>query len=141
MKDETLPKINNKEKLARYSTITLFEFYVLFLNLIDTLSLSDKHAELIFEFIKLIIPDNNIILSYYKFKKAFEHNSTKQISLCNFCEEKIEKNVCSNEFCASHGSRLKKKSSKLVLCDIEMQLKKIILKNYDKILEYKSKLK
>jgi hypothetical protein len=116
---------------------------VLFLNLIDKISISETHAELIFDFIKLIIPDNNIEVSYYKFKKLFEHKLSKEIRLCNLCEEKLILKNCSNEFCASQQKTNTKKNtkttSKLIICNIEEQIKKIISKNYDKMLEYKSK--
>jgi hypothetical protein len=132
------------QNLYLNAQIKLAEFNTLFMSLITALNLPETHSERVYEFIKLILPENSTMLdTYYRFKKHFNYNLIKEIKLCHICHLELKDNKCLSESCVSHSLEKKvviKKSIKVVTADIETQIRLVLHNHYSSIVKYKCEL-
>jgi hypothetical protein len=111
--------------------------------LLVKLSLPETHSVALFEFIKLILPENSLAESFYLFNKSFKNSMIREVKLCNICNRKFVKNECPSSTCSSRRQEKKisiKKSIKIVMADIRSQINVVLQSHYNTIIEYKYKL-
>jgi len=80
--------------------------------LIVKLSIPETHSIALFEFIKLILPDNMLPESFYLFNKSFKNSMIREVKLCNICKKVFIKNECPSLNCPSRREEKKKKKYK-----------------------------
>lgn len=104
-------------------------FNILYLSLVDKLSLPVSHSDLLLEFIRIILPENNNLpCSVYKIKRKNVVNEIRAYKLCKICETELVDNKCSSENCLSHRTNIKK-NIQVHCAKVSTQLG-IILKNH-----------
>jgi hypothetical protein len=138
---DTSQQSSSNHKLFIDAHISLNEFNLLFMALLNKLSLPETHSEALFEFIKLILPtSNHVSESYYKYKKSFKNTLVKEHKLCHICKMKFVNNKCPSESCCSNREEKKiniKKSIKVIEADIETQIRTILTNHFNTIVKYK----
>jgi hypothetical protein len=119
------------------SKLNVQEFSQLFRCLCQKLELKKKSRNILLDFIRNILPVDNIVpCSYYLLTKYFFDKfgkSKKAFKICSECYSRYDKN-CEN-LC---NNSKKQKSIDALVFDFEKQIKRIIEKNWDKIQVYKS---
>ena len=119
------------------------EFNILFMALISTCSLPETHSNKLYEFIRLILPDDSTLAdTFYKFNKSFNYEMIKEKKLCSICQKEMKLNQCPNLNCASANMSKKervKKSIKIVIANVCSQLKNILSNYYERMITYKGK--
>jgi len=107
----------------------------------NKLNLAETHSELLFEFIKIILPENaNLADTYYKFKKSFKYDLISETKLCHICHKELKNKICPSKTCISNNNAKQAipKSVKIIIADIKQQLDIILTNHYQTIVEYKS---
>jgi hypothetical protein len=132
------------KKLYVNSSLNLGDFNVLLMSLLTKLSLPETHAEMVYEFVQLILPDNNTMIeSYYRFNKSFKNPLIKQIKLCHICRSELINNTCPRQLCYSKQLEKEiviKKSIKIIVADIKTQIITILSNHYETMVNYKHKM-
>ena len=138
-----ISKDNSDNKLFYKSQVTLKEFNTLFMSLISKINLPETHSEILFEFIRVILPADNLLAeTFYRFKKCFNFNIPKEKRLCSICKRELKDNKCPCSTCVSIRFTKKeaiRRSIKIVSVGIRPILINILNNHYDKMIRYKSK--
>ena len=134
-----------KKKIYLNSKLNLSEYVTLFNSLTSRLYLSETQAEAIFEFTRLILPENNNLPeSYYRLKNFTKNNLIQEIKLCNLCKSKLKNNKCPNETFGSislyrnNKNLIAKKSIKIIEANLLAQIQIVLTHHYESIVKYRS---
>lgn len=81
---------NGAKVIFEESQISLNEFNTLFMGMVDQLALAEIHRDVVLEFIRLILPINNIIpKSYNLIKNSIAVPEIKTFMACKLCGEEV----------------------------------------------------
>lgn len=133
-----------KESIFPNSNLSKLEFFTLFESIVDKLCLPENKKNVLYNFIKLILPfDSNLPKNYAGINKKFKNSFIKSEKLCSFCKKPnqtiLSNKRCSNQLCLSMPALFKSKNIKIFKIDLLYQIKSILDKNYEKIIIYKGK--
>jgi hypothetical protein len=116
------------------SLLTIREFRICFFWLCQKLNLTNNGCELLFKFIKRLLPTNNKLPhSYRTLKKEVNEYKFQKYKVCVDCGEKISNNNCLKCSSSSNTHKL----VETAIFDFETQLKEIYARNKDEISKYK----
>jgi len=146
LETEHVSSIQENEYICEGSNVEVKAFNQLFLGVVGRLSMSAQHAEIMLEFIRLILPlDNNIPSSFYRIKNSILTPNVTESILCKLCKNKVtfqkgKKKLCSNELCQASDKYLKSSDLiKVFNSNVETQIVSILDDHYQAIIDYQSK--
>ena len=131
---ENIGDKNSNKFIYLNAPVTLKEFETLFFACSSKMSLSEQDIEIFYEFIKTIIPSENLLTeSYYLMNKNAKLTSEIKVkTLCGVCERPMLNNNCSSETC--YFNKMKKnKIIKVAVSNLESQILNTLSNHYSTI--------
>ena len=110
------------------------------MKVVSKLSLPESSCELLLEFCRTILPEeNNLPLTFYEINKTLTSSTIQEYKLCEICQRVLMGKKCPSETCISNINVKCHIPIKVFMLDIERQIMFIFNNHYDTIIKYMSK--
>ncbi|CAF0800918.1 unnamed protein product [Brachionus calyciflorus] len=123
--------------------INVKQFCLSFVICCQRLKLSLAGRDILLDFLKSLFPfPNNLPSSYNQIIKTINFKPVNEISLCEFCQQKLINDKCSNENCYSINQKVQiNKKNSIFVFDTEKQIINIVQSEWSHFKSYKENLK